>query len=423
MSDWQGNRIPEPEDLGPLLEELASFRRTEDGERPRPLQAAERRAARAGKSIDEMLAEDRARLRQSRYPGPECLQPYEVERYFLGALKPERMAHRDTCAACSALLRAAMPSESDAERIVEEVREMAKALGRVPVAEPVAVWWRRWLPKPTPIPRPGFALGFGIALEFLTDALAATLPIVLGLSGVLLFYRFITPHSDPSVVAAVVPAASVVGLAAAVPLAAAAAATLSTLIRAGWGFSGRRFLQASGGALVGNLLLVIVISVGGSYVLSQSIRTLAATLTMAQERLGELVAASFDARQATGVFPLVQARRGHLVVTTAEHTQDKAVYRASTEGLPGALVAEVRPGEGEIYWQRGDKRELRAEFLLGTVDFVGEGRLVLVGPHGKSHTVKTPPGWTVPRRGENLVAVVEPKSQTAASLHVAATLQ
>ncbi|GEM_PF-4528303 len=54
-------------------------------------------------TLQEMFEEDRRRLPESTYPGPDCLEPYEVEQYAqTGALLYDRFLHVDKCSSCYA---------------------------------------------------------------------------------------------------------------------------------------------------------------------------------------------------------------------------------------------------------------------------------------------------------------------------------
>jgi hypothetical protein len=82
----------------------------------------EARAKRAGKTIDELLLQDRERLRKPQYPGPDCYEPYEVEQYISGTLNESRISHHQQCGYCAVLLDLAIPSEQHAEAIINELR-------------------------------------------------------------------------------------------------------------------------------------------------------------------------------------------------------------------------------------------------------------------------------------------------------------
>ena len=84
--------------------------------------ALRRRAAHLGKSVDEVLEDDRIALRQSSYPGPECLNPYEVEQFFVADLREDRVAHVEKCPMCAALIDAARPTENALAQFIDNYR-------------------------------------------------------------------------------------------------------------------------------------------------------------------------------------------------------------------------------------------------------------------------------------------------------------
>jgi hypothetical protein len=90
--------------------------------------ALKRRADRAGKSVREFLDEDLMTLRQSTYPGPECLSPHEVERFFSLELGDDRVSHVEKCPMCSGLLDAARPTDYGVARLIEECRRANAAV-------------------------------------------------------------------------------------------------------------------------------------------------------------------------------------------------------------------------------------------------------------------------------------------------------
>jgi len=414
MSDRQDNRIPEPEELASLLNALASLP-AEDVDEPRPEQAAARRAARSGKSIDEVLFEDRARLRQSRYPGPECYQPYEVEQYFLGSLKPERMAHTNTCAACSVLVQAAMPDAARAESIVEEVREMAEAISRATAAEPVAVrqplvpWWRRWRSRRIWKPTSGFTLEFGPALGFL----AATLSVLVAVSGVSLVYRLALPFPEAPEVARAVAAISLQ------PALTALTAALAVAVLVAWlvpRFRWAGVLASRRAVAVAGLVLAVVAARYTWWDLGQRARQTQLGLSLVSDHLTQVVAESLNVRRSAGTFPLIEYDGGSVVLATALRDPDRAVYRARANGLKGDVVAHLWRDGGAVYWNRDGKSERVATLVLGTVDAVTPDTIVLHERQGTKLTIKVPPDLTR-RRGEEVVAIIDQRTNTAASVY------
>lgn len=407
MSDRARNRIPKPEDLNELLGALGS--QPIDGtDEPQPEMIAARRASRGGKNFEEILAEDRARLREARYPGSECLEPYEVERYFLGSLGPERTAHKDACADCAALLEGAMPSDGGVERIVEEVRKTAEELGRVPASEAVhAEWWPSWLPAP----QSGLALiRSRSARGFLTDALAATLPVLFVVFGVVLFYRFVRPFPEGLDLATIVLQPWVVPIIAAVVLAGLAALVLSRAE------AGQAVLRESAGALAAGIMLA---AAGGGFLwwnLGEQARQTEVRLNLVSARLVEAVAASFAVRRSTGTFPQVQLNEGLLALTTTQHATDRAIYRAETKGLKGAVVANVDTNGGTVYWDSAGVSGQIASLVRGRIEIVTEDGFVLREQRGEALRIKAPLDPTR-KPGQEVVAIFDRRANTATGVY------
>lgn len=92
-------------------------------DKPQFLLAAEEEAKRRGTTWQQVLDDDLEAARAAGYPGPECLLPAEIERFFAdGFLAPERMEHTADCTACSSLLESAAPKPTEIQRILAEVR-------------------------------------------------------------------------------------------------------------------------------------------------------------------------------------------------------------------------------------------------------------------------------------------------------------
>jgi hypothetical protein len=116
------------EELESLYTEVTGKTNPMEGSEEKPffLRAAESRAQSSGMSTNQLLAVYSERLRNSKYPTPECLTPDEIQEWVLGVLlSSERQQHLDTCEGCRNLLGAAEPTEPVVVELMEEVRLMA----------------------------------------------------------------------------------------------------------------------------------------------------------------------------------------------------------------------------------------------------------------------------------------------------------
>jgi hypothetical protein len=91
--------------------------------------AAKARAARLRLSVGELAAYDRAKLERSEYPGPDCLQPFEVEEFRADRLPATRLAHINQCSGCAGLLKALSPAPTGERDVIAAVRQSAEAVG------------------------------------------------------------------------------------------------------------------------------------------------------------------------------------------------------------------------------------------------------------------------------------------------------
>jgi hypothetical protein len=110
--------------------------KTED--KPRFLLAAEELARQRGTDAQEILRRNREAVRNSGYPGLDCLVPEEIESFFADPVGMEagRVEHARNCAGCSALLAGAGVDPAEIERLLTQVRSQPRVLPRpVPVRE------------------------------------------------------------------------------------------------------------------------------------------------------------------------------------------------------------------------------------------------------------------------------------------------
>jgi hypothetical protein len=111
-------------------------------------------------------------------------------------------------------------------------------------------------------------------------------------------------------------------------------------------------------------------------------------------------------------------------VQRTSNTPNEITYEATARDVPGKLVAQVRDDTGELYWQPSKKKaektenEEVAKLLLGTVKSVDSNNIAIVDRSGLSHNLKlTRKLSPAPSRGERVLAVFEPTSHMAESVH------
>jgi hypothetical protein len=95
---------------------VEEYREKHKNRRPRFMVAYEKLAARTGKSVQQLMDEDLERVRNSKWPGPDCLDPCECERR---ALPQDRIDHMRGCPDCLAMWRAAHMVEGDEFPLVQ----------------------------------------------------------------------------------------------------------------------------------------------------------------------------------------------------------------------------------------------------------------------------------------------------------------
>ena len=293
-----------------------------------------RRAARLGKTVEEVLEEDRVALRQSSYPGPECLNPYEVEQFFVADLREDRVAHVETCPMCAALIDAAQPTENALAQFIDKYRvaRAAKPIDELGTENPKSAVRRPlsdllWVEGPV-IGAWGLILGIGI-----------------------LSVQDATLHNVLSMIA--LPSLAIVCGAALLFAVLTGAAT--KWLRFARGASFQRF----GGAALGGMFAALVIFYGAktfidvNSIYSSLERGQNALLTalVQQHRVGRVTASLADGNAA-------------LEVTASP---DGNVLSASSTQFPGKLTAQKEKSSIEVYWDRGRRRSL-ATIHEGTLE-------------------------------------------------------
>jgi hypothetical protein len=92
---------------------------------PRFLVALRERAQRKGIRLEEALNRDLTELRNSTYPGPDCLRPDEIESLAFGMKPdPEVARHLGSCPACRALVETASSAGQGADVFMDDVRRL-----------------------------------------------------------------------------------------------------------------------------------------------------------------------------------------------------------------------------------------------------------------------------------------------------------
>jgi hypothetical protein len=351
--------------------------------RPAFLKEAEERAQREGTSVKEALAADRERLRASGYPGPDCLDPGEIEQLVNAAsAKPvwveTRLGHVEECDDCATLLLACEPGAASLERTIATVRDRvaqapereATRAARFEVQEQEPVWevllglgpfslvltglWAWGASGPTSLPARavsvmGWAAGASVLLTLVSVAVSRPVADWLGRSrGTMAPVRFAA-------------GALVVGLAAAV--------IMLGLGLAGFRLAGRQmsFLRQATEAAVE----------------SEALQALAL-------------------RHRTGKALDLSDRLSTLSVTT-ERLPDGAVYASSLGSFgtrSATLVARVTDSGGEVFWRDPKRGEIvpAAELYIAKIVAAGPDELTLVDSNGTRHvaaydsnSVSTPP--------------------------------
>lgn len=105
-------------------------------EAPLYLQDLQHRAAKQGKSLSEILADDREMLANSSYPLAECLKSDEVLAVSTRQdLPAERRRHYEDCVYCQAVVATSMPDE----KMVTEMASRLAAEGQEKIVQPIDI--------------------------------------------------------------------------------------------------------------------------------------------------------------------------------------------------------------------------------------------------------------------------------------------
>jgi hypothetical protein len=299
--------------------------------------ALQRRADRLGKSLEQLLADDRVARRQSSYPGPQCLNPYEVEHFFSAEDLPEdRIAHVETCAMCASLLDAARPTENALASFIEEFRQ----------TQPPAVSVRPFANVSENLVRRPLMEVLGIEVLFLIAVAAAG--IFVGVAGDDVLKSVLSSIAVRSLL--IVAAFGVL-----IPLLVVAAVKLVTFAQGG---SFQRF----GGWAVGGLATALL----GCYLANVMIH--ASSTYSSLESAQRALLTSVAEQQMSGVRPGVFFQSTALKVSG---TQDGTLTATSAK-FEGTVFTQAQTDGIDVYWSNGRRHNL-GTIYKGTVQHEPDG--------------------------------------------------
>jgi len=162
------------------------------------------------------------------------------------------------------------------------------------------------------------------------------------------------------------------------------ALVLSVLISVAVGRTRLGHLRHSAGALIGGVLIAFAILKIWTTEPTESLSIQLASDQAQAQALDLLIT-----RWATGRFPQ-PTDAARTMVTTASISGDHAIYRVSASELPGTLVAELNRDAGNLYFEYGDKRELRGQFVVGEIQSINGEDVRIVDLEGRPQIVKVP---------------------------------
>lgn len=319
----------------------------------------ERRAASLGLATEELVMQDLDYLRRSEYPGEECLEPYEIELYVVGALEAGRLDHASECSGCRGLLAALAPGRKRMESFLERVRREREQTTQAQSPEGKARW------------------------SFVQDAFATTVPVAAGAIGV----------------AATTGLWGVIGVgtlvsASVVAVACGGAALLTRASRLGG------FLRSSGGALVG----------GSVAALAVWLPALWGYTTLANQQWTSVDCEPGEARDCRVELELAQSPLTLLKFLRSPKAGEEQLLLLSSEDEEERLLQLLA-----VSWIA---RESRAGFSLGTVTSVQE-RSIVVRERGSSRDRRfaVPQDVKIPDVGEQVMVVFEPDGKQVGRLY------
>ena len=175
--------------------------------------AAGARARRLGlNSVEDLFGQDRYLIAGSDYPGPECLELFEVEQLSAGNLSDARLEHAKSCAGCATLIQGLIPDDARQAELAAEVQRLGVELKSRPAKSE-----RRpaWVPASPPVLVPSswrnvrVPVGIPIAAAVIGSALATATAFAVVMVGYALWPYSGTLDQPPPIVEVTAPSSAV----------------------------------------------------------------------------------------------------------------------------------------------------------------------------------------------------------------------
>lgn len=172
------------------------------------------------------------------------------------------------------------------------------------------------------------------------------------------------------------------------------------------------FFRHSGGALLGGAAIAAFIMWTSIRQQRTDEKTLRVALAFAGERMGKSAIYSAQTFRETGVLTPCPSPAG-FKVQTVSLSRDHFRCTASSDQLPGLIVADVKAGEGSVQWQYGLREHLVRQIIIGRVKSVSKDRLVVIDEKGREHDIHVAFPNLVVQTGHDVAAIVDPHTGTA----------
>jgi hypothetical protein len=394
--------VPKPPEFEELVKELNLDELKEFYTGREWLTSFKERASRLDKTVSELLEQERRALRESQYPGPDCLEPYELELYVEGVLHSDRISHAHECASCAAVLNIAAPSEARLKRLIAEIRTEAE----VPASAVVKIKMDEH------------------RKSVFTDALATALPVGASVLAAVLFYRYRLPMNTSAhivnSVSALLIGPAIVGLLAFFGVLAA----LKLLLQAPSFLASNKLLASSAGALAVSITLGLFLFYGTYKSLMSITYRSEIELALLQTQLAQAIASTISTDVESRKTTPISYASGLVDVQRVSTTPTQITYQATARNIPGKLLAKMGGDTGELYWQpskittKQAQTEEVAKLLLGTVNSIDSNTISVIDKYGRSHNLKLSGKLSpAPIRGERVFIVFEAKSLRIQSVH------